>query len=220
MEVLASVAVIVLTPPFSLMRAGDADSVSAMASSSTMTRFTPPLLVVMPVVPDGNVADTATVLSPSRFSLFTAVIVTVPVLLYELAAMVSVLPACVISPATPGDCTAAATVTVVAVANCCDSLAVIVLTPPFSSMGFAEAVSRTSISSSSVRAIVGVPARTSRTSATVGAPVPAIVILMASSRLSRLLFVGVMVKAPLALLAPDGMLKAVELCVNTNQFQT
>ena len=214
MEGWASVAVIVLTPPFSVMRAGDADSVSAMASSSTMTRFTPPLLVVTPVVPGGNVADTATVLSPSRFALFTAAIVTVPVLSYELAAMLSVVPDCVISPATPGDCTAAATVTAVAVVLGCDSCAVIVLTPPFSSIGFADAASRTSMSSLSVRAIVGAPATTSRTLATVGAPTPATVILMDSSRLSTVLSVGVMVKAPLALLAPDAMLKAVELCVN------
>ena len=83
----------------------------------------------MPPVTD---PDTVTVLSGVSTLLFTAVTVTVPVPVVEPAPIVSVDPLSVKSPETAGDTGVAETVTVTASLDGPLSVAVTVLTPPFS----------------------------------------------------------------------------------------
>ena len=77
-------------------------------------------------------AETVACLSGASTSLSTAVIVTVPVLVVEPAAMVSVVPACVRSPDTAGETAAAETVKVTSWLETAPSVAVTVVDPPFS----------------------------------------------------------------------------------------
>lgn len=98
----------------------------------------PRLLVALPETVTSLSSDTATALS-------TAVIVTAPVLAVPPAATVSVVPACVKSPATaPVDATGgASTVTVVGSTDGCDSAAFTVETSPFSEIDAGSSISST-----------------------------------------------------------------------------
>ena len=119
----------VACPPASVAGPLTAPSVSP-SSSSRRVRATPGGAATPR--PPTAVADTPTVLSAADTALSTAVTVTRPALVVAPGAIVSVVPACVKSPATaptPGD---AATVTVTASLDGCESVAVTVLTPPFS----------------------------------------------------------------------------------------
>ena len=126
-----SVAVTVLTPPFSLIEDGLSTSATVGAPSSS---------VIVSVRSDGagtplppvTDPDTVTVLSGVSTLLFTAVTVTVPVPVVEPAPIVSVDPLSVKSPETAGDTGVAETVTVTASLDGPLSVAVTVLTPPFS----------------------------------------------------------------------------------------
>ena len=76
--------------------------------------------------------DTVTSLSSASTALFTAVTVTVPVLVVSPAAIVSVVPLCLKSPDTAGETGVAETVTVADSPDAALRVAVTVLTPPFS----------------------------------------------------------------------------------------
>jgi hypothetical protein len=93
--------------------------------------------------------------------LSTAVIVTSPVLVVAPAAIVSVLPLSVKSPATAGDTAPAVTVTVVAELDARSSVAVTMLTPPSSSI---DAGASTSVT-------IGVPSSSLMVSASSAGPV-------------------------------------------------
>ena len=81
------------------------------------------------------VADTVTVFSSAWSLLSSAVIVTVPVLVVVVAAMISVsAPDSVKSLAVAGDTGVAETVIVVTALDGCDRVALTVETPPFSEM--------------------------------------------------------------------------------------
>ena len=125
-----SVAVTVLDPPFSEIEDGVSTSVTVGAPSSS---------VMVSVWFEGSdtsplaVPDTVTSLFGASTLLFTAVIVTVPVLEVLPAAIVSVLFVDIVkSPATAGLTALAETVTVMAALEAPDSVAVTVLDPPFS----------------------------------------------------------------------------------------
>ena len=125
-----SVAVTVLDPPFSEIEDGLSTSVTVGVSSSAMVIVslegfeTPPPLAV---------ADTVTNLFAANTELSTAVIVTVPVLAVEPAAIDSVLFVDRLkSPDTAGLTALAETVTVTVSLEGLDSVAVTVLEPPLS----------------------------------------------------------------------------------------
>ena len=126
-----SVAVTVVAPAFSLMEeALSARETVGVSSSSVMVRVWSDGAATS--LPPATVAETVTCLSGASTSLSTAVMVTVPVLVVEPAAMVSVVPACVKSPATAGATAAAATVTVTSSLEAALRVAVTVVEPPFS----------------------------------------------------------------------------------------
>ena len=145
-------AVTVEMPPFSRIEAGFSTSVAAAASSSVIVTSSAPgaAMPLPPVV----VPETVTVLVavPMSTLLSTAVTVTAPVLVVAPAAMVSIVPVCVKSPATAPDdpSGAVATVTVAAALDGPDSVAVTVAMPPFSEIGVGDTTSDTvgSVSSS------------------------------------------------------------------------
>ena len=125
-----TVAVTVLTPPFSLIICGVSISVTTGGDSSS---------VIIKVTSTGasapdndTVPDTLTILSGESTALSTAVIVTPPVLFVALAAKLSVVPVSMKSPATAGETADADTVTVKASDEAGETVAVTVLTPPFS----------------------------------------------------------------------------------------
>ena len=125
-----TVAVTVLTPPFSLIICGVSISVTTGGDSSS---------VIIKVTSTGasapdndTVPDTLTILSGESTALSTAVIFTVPVLFVALAAKLSVVPVSMKSPATAGETDEADTVTVEASDEAGETVAVTVLTPPFS----------------------------------------------------------------------------------------
>ena len=125
------VAVTVLEPPSSPIELG---------ISTSATVGTPSSSVIVSLCDDGAdtplppavEADTVTVLSGASTTLSTAVKVTTPVLVVEPAAIVSAVLDCVKSPATPGESAVAETVTATASLDAPLSVAVTVLTPPFS----------------------------------------------------------------------------------------
>ena len=132
-ETALSVAETVVEPPFSEI------------DEEPRTRETvgvPSSSVIVSVWSDGaetssspeTVAETVTSLSGASTLLSTAENVTVPVLVVDPAAIVSVDPVSVKSPATAGDTGAADTVTVSARLDSSLSVAVTVLEPPFSEM--------------------------------------------------------------------------------------
>ena len=143
-----SAAVTVLDPPLSEIEDGLNTSVTVGASSSVMVSVwfegfdtSPPL----------TVPNTVTVLFGASTLLFTAVIVTVPVLAVEPAAIDSVLfSVSVKSPDTAGLTALAETVTVMAALEAPDSVAVTVLDPPFSEIEDGVSTSVTTGSSSSM----------------------------------------------------------------------
>ena len=126
-------AVTVLTSPLSRTEAGVSTRVAvAVASSSVRVRvasagFATPW-------PPAAVAETVTDLSAASTALSLPRTVTVPALVVDPAAIVSVVPVCVKSPATaPVEATAAvATVTVTGWLDGPDKVTVTVATPPFS----------------------------------------------------------------------------------------
>ena len=128
LAVRSSVAVTVDTPPFSEIDDGASASVTCGVSSSVIISVrvsggTTP--VTMP--------ETFTDFVAARTALSVAVIVTVPVLVVAFAAMVSVFALDrVKSPDAAGDTAVAETVIVVAVVAVLSSVAVTVVTPPFS----------------------------------------------------------------------------------------
>ena len=105
--------------------------------------------------PPATVAETVTDLSGASVALSTAATVTVPVLVVEPIAMVSVFaldrPK---SPDTAGDTAAADTVTVVASLAALSSVAVTVATPPFSEIDAGDSASDTTGLSSSMTVTV------------------------------------------------------------------
>ena len=126
-----SAAVTVLIPPFSPIDDGLSTRLNVGAPSSS---------VIVSVWDDGaetpwppvTEPETVTVLSDASTALFTAVTVTVPVLVVWPDAIVSVAPASVKSPETAGDTADADTVTTTDALDAPLSAAVTVLIPPFS----------------------------------------------------------------------------------------
>ena len=149
---------IVETPLASEIDAGDSDRATVgAASSSVIVRVTSDGADAR--LPAATVADTVTRLSGASVVSFTDVIVTVPVLVVALAAIVSVVVAdSVKSPATAGDTASAETVIVVAVVAGRFSVAVTVETLAFSEIDAGDKTNVTCATSSSV--IVSVAAVT------------------------------------------------------------
>ena len=140
---------IVETPLASEIDAGDSDSATVgAASSSVIVRVTSDGADA--ILPPVAVPDTVTRLSGASVVSFTDVIVTVPVLVVTLAAIVSVVAVdSVKSPATAGDTASAETVIVVASVAGRSSVAVIVETPPSSEIDVGDKTNITCATSSS-----------------------------------------------------------------------
>ena len=83
-----------LTPPFSVTEDGDSTRLTAGALSSSVIVSVRDDGADTPLPPDAE-PETVTVLSGASTALFTAVRVTVPVLVVWPAAIVSVVPLCV-----------------------------------------------------------------------------------------------------------------------------
>ena len=131
LETALSVAVTVVDPSSSeIDEALSARETVGVSSSSVMVRVWSDGAATS--LPPATVAETVTCLSGASTSLSTAVMVTVPVLVVEPAAMVSVVPACVKSPDTAGATAVAATVTVRSSLEAALRVAVTVVEPPFS----------------------------------------------------------------------------------------
>ena len=143
-----NVAVTVLLPPSSPIVEGVSVSDTAGVASSSVIVSVCGAGAATPRPPD-TVADTVTDLSGASTWLFTAVMVTVPVLPVEPAEIVSVAPLCARSPATAGDTAEADTDTVTASLDVPLSAAVTVDAPPFSSIDEGSSPSDTTGSASS-----------------------------------------------------------------------
>ena len=126
-----SVAVTLLVPPFSDIEVELSSSVTVgVPSSSVMVSV---LLAGFDTLPPLATPDTVTVLFGASTLLLVAVIVTVPVLAVEPAAIVRTLLFVIVKSLLVAGLTAVAeTVTVTAALDACDSSAVTVLVPPFS----------------------------------------------------------------------------------------
>ena len=197
-----SVAVTVLTPPFSEIDDGLSTSVNTCASSSVIVSVwfegfdTPPPLAV---------PDTVTDLLSVSTVLFTAVIVTVPVLLVAPDAIVSRLFVDRLkSPDTAGLTALAETVTDTAALEAPDSVAVTVLTPPFSEIEVGLSTSVTvGVASSSV--MVSVWFAGFDTPPPLAAPDTVTVLFGAST----LLFTAVIFTSPVLVFCPDAIVSVV-----------
>ena len=151
------VTVTVAVPPFSAIVAGSTSSVSSGASSSSMIVSVASAGAATPS--SDTTPDTRSVLSAVSTPLFTAVIVTSPVLSVAPAAKLSVPPDSAKSPATAGASGAAATVTVNGSVDAADSVAVTLPTPPSSPIesGLSTSVTSGTASSSSIVTVRPMP---------------------------------------------------------------
>ena len=205
-----SVAVTVLTPPFSLIEDGVSTRLTAGPTSSS---------VIVSVCGDGSDTpfppeadpETVTVLSGASTALSTAVNVTVPVLVVAPAAIVSVVPLCVKSPATAGETAVEDTVTVTDSLDAALSLAVTVLTPPLSLIE--DGVStRLTAGPTSSSVIVSVCGDGSDTPFPPEADPETVTVL---SGASTALFTAVRVTVPVLVVAPAAIVSVVPLCLKS-----
>ena len=129
-----SVAVTVVAPAFSLMEEAlrARETVGVSSSSVIVSVWSDGAATPLP---PATVAETVTCLSGASTELSTAVIVTVPVLVVEPAAMVRLLSVLRLkSPETAGETAAAETVRVTSALDFAPSVAVTVVAPAFSAM--------------------------------------------------------------------------------------
>ena len=131
-SVAVTVTVRALTAAFSATVAGDTVSVTWFDAPSSSVMVSVLFEGAVTARSFAAVADTVTLLFPPATLLSLAVIVTVPVLAVDPAAMVSVEPLSVKSAATAGETAIADTVSVVASLDARSSVAVTVLDPPSS----------------------------------------------------------------------------------------
>ena len=146
----ASVTVKASCPPASVVASPEVREATIAAVSSSVSVRVAAVTAPAPR-PLAGVAETVTDLSAASTRLSFAVTVTVPALVVEPAATVSVLALdSVKSPDTAGDTGEAVTVSVVGAADGCESVAVTVATPPFSETdaGFSVIVAPGAASSS------------------------------------------------------------------------
>ena len=165
-----SVAVTVDTPPLSETDVGDNASAAVGSVSSSVSVNVASDGLAAPSPPE-TVAETVTDLSGESTALPIAVIVTVPLLVVSPAAIVNVFALDnAKSPDTAGDTAAADTVIVVASLAVLSSVAVTVVTPPFSEIDESDSPSVTTGLSSSITVTVTPVARPDSVSATFPGP--------------------------------------------------